>query len=262
MYKSKYLTECEGPGRNTNAIDNQFDAVLFNRNDQENCTLCKQHEGWLAGRCVRALWQSAGWSNLEGFTACFLAAVAAYVGSICMKQPVHVINWDVDQGLNLLGNCLTCGQSECFKCAAIGRALLSWGGIGDSHLWKMASVVIILHISTSADICGRLNYVLREMQTCSVCTAFCAYSRFCLMQDAYYVLFVFGNDLKPHSCSAKCFTRIFFSISAIFKSLFSVSLSFCSFISDSTMYRGVRPWSVCVSWYVSVWARLGRTGLL
>lgn len=262
MSKSKYLTECEGPGRNTNALDNQFDAVLFNRNDQENCTLCKQHEGWLAGRCVRALWQSAGWSNLEGFTACFLAALAAYVGSFCMEQLAHVINWDVDQELNLLGNCLTCDQSERFKCVAIGRALRSWGGIGDSHLWKMASVVIILHISTSADICGQLNYVLREMQTCSGCTASCAYSRFCLMQGAYNVLFVFGSDLKPHSCSAKCFTRIFFLISAIFKALFSVYLSFCSFLSYSTMYRGVCPWSMCVSWYVSVWARLGRTGLL
>lgn len=50
LSESKYLTECEGPGRNTNAIDNQLDAVLFNRNDQENCTLRKQHEGWLALR--------------------------------------------------------------------------------------------------------------------------------------------------------------------------------------------------------------------
>lgn len=216
MSKSKYLTECEGPGRNTNALDNQFDVVLFNRNDQENCTLCKQHEGRLAA--VRALWQSAGWSNLEGFTACFLAAVAAYVGSFCMKQPVHVINWDVDQGVNLLGNCLTCGQSEHFKCAAIGRALLSRGGIGDSHLWKMASVVIILHISTSADICGRLNYVLREMQTCSVCTASCAYSRFCLVHTmSYLCLGMISNPIHALQC---VLLELFFSFMLYLKHYF------------------------------------------
>lgn len=49
----------------------------------------------------------------------------------------------------------------------------------------------------------------RRAQTYSVCTASCAHSRFCVMQDAYNALFVFGNDLKPHSFSAKCFTRIF-----------------------------------------------------
>lgn len=112
--------------------------------------------GW---RCVRALWQSAGWSNLEGFTACFLAAVAAaYVGSFCMEQPVHEMLTKEDSiSLEIVQHVVRVSVFNVWL-----RALLWRGGIGDSHLWKIASAVIILHISTSADICGRLNNVLRE----------------------------------------------------------------------------------------------------
>lgn len=110
-----------------------------------------------------------------------------------------------------------------------------------SHLWKMASVVIILHISTSADICRRLNYVLREVRTCSVWIASCDNSHSCLMQDAFNNLFVFGPQAPFIFCKVFCQNPF------LFLQCLKHPLSSCSFLSDSTMYRGVCPWSVCVS---------------
>lgn len=81
----------------------------------------------------------------------------------------------------------------------------------------MARVVIILHISTSADICGWLNYVLREAQTYRVWIASCANSNSCLMQDASNNLFVFGPQAPFILCSVLPKS---FSISAVFKAFF------------------------------------------
>lgn len=79
----------------------------------------------------------------------------------------------------------------------------------------MASVVIILHIGTSADICGQLNYVLREAQTYNVWMASCANSHSCLMHDGSNNLFVFGSQTPFIMC--KVFYQNICSISAMFK---------------------------------------------
>ncbi len=98
----------------------------------------------------------------------------------------------------------------------------------------MASVVIILHISTSADICGQLNYVLREAQTYSVWIASCANSHSCLMQDASNNLFVFGPQAPFILCKVFCQNPFLFllclkhSLSSCFFSLIARCTEECA----------------------------------